>query len=715
MSNKKRGGLICFALAALLLLLASSSLNKITGFAVLDENSTNESTTTAETTTADAAANGTTTAANETLAEEKLEKEKPEKKGPKPEKIGPNKPPIWNSDLEEFVLKGKTTINLSRYFYDEDGDNLSFTSSTPEKISATLDNNLVTLVPEKINFTTTIKFTASDLQSSTKKEIKLVVPEKSITNNLQYKTDSAYDIGNNGYESTTGIIDFTADNSEFSWDANKTNLCIRWNVYSIESQESTTLCYGNSKCCNFVGLEPTRANWDAPFYSVYGQYGNSLNTIVSAQILYVDYSVSPERPYAEIYYSDWKNLTADYYFASIDFENVCVDTCFLNDFNLNKYTLIFEIDNAILTLDKITYLKAEEINNVSFVLTVKDNEGAASGSYQLYKNGVAVPIQENLISPDYYDIEIIPISNIINKLIIKSADITGTVEANVGLGSVSREISAEDVDITKKYSTNFDKIKFEKAVLRANASGNSLFKCRQWDFEREICFGTWEKIQDLISGEEYEVTLDADSNGFIEGNSNITLNLANATLYNTTNITLKNITANITNLVFLVNMPNITIASGSNASINLSQHFLNTDDATLFSYYKPDNITIFFEGDAATIVPDNNFAGIRHTFIIANKSNSLAVSNLFSISAVYLPSSATQISALINITDPSMQLKLKEYAEINLKPIFKYNTTYFTGYEIKNDVVIIYTVVDNKNIKWFTSLRNFNEIILSNK
>ena len=128
--------------------------------------------------------------------------------------------------------------------------------------------------------------------------------QKSITNNLQYKTDSTYDIDNNGYESTTGVIDFTVDNSAFSWDANKTNICTRWNVYSVESRESTTLCYGNSKCCNFVDLEPTRDNWDAPFYSVYGQYGSGLSTIVSAQILYVDYSVSPDSPYAEIYNSD---------------------------------------------------------------------------------------------------------------------------------------------------------------------------------------------------------------------------------------------------------------------------------------------------------------------------------------------------------------------------------------------------------------------------
>ena len=181
------------------------------------------------------------------------------------------------------------------------------------------------------------------------------------------------------------------------------------------------------------------------------------------------------------------------------------------------------------------------------------------------------------------------------------------------------------------------------------------------------------------------------------------------------NTTLKNITANITNLVFLVDIPNITIASGSNASINLSQYFLNMGDTTLFGYYKPDNITLFFEGDTATIVPDKEFTGARYTFIIANKSSSFAVSNLFSISMVYLPSNATQISTAINITDPPIQLKLKDYADINLKPIFKYNTTYFTGYEIKNEVVIVYMAVDNKNIKWFTSLKNFNEIILSAK
>lgn len=686
--NIKKFELKCVIVVVALALIISFTLNvSLTGFAVEDDKSKNK-----ENTTLDEGINATTetSTANESVADEA----KDTKENPKKSKEE-NTPPVWKSDISEFTLKGKTVIDLSQYFYDKENDSLAYLFTTPENIEVGVDGSILTLTPKIQNFSTTIKFTATDGDKATTKEINLIVPEKTIKINVEYKAGTPYNVNDNGYEPTTGIIDITVENSNFNWDANQENLCTRWNVYSFEDEKSTTLCYGSKKCCNFVGLEPARDKWNEIFYSNYGQYGATLNNSISAQILYANYNLSVNEPFAEIYYSAWQNLTARYYFASIDFKNVCVGTCSLSGFDDASYKLIFEINNAILNLDTLTYSVGEETSNVQVNLEIKDSEGAVSGNYTLYKDNA--PVTQESVAPDYYDIEVMPKDNIIDKLVIKNVNITKPLTAIIGIDNVSREISVENAEIKKKYAVDLEKLEFEKAVLTATATADSLYKCRQWDYGREVCFGSWEKIRNLAIGQQYELTLTKDDPGFIEGNLNITPS---------------NITINITGLAFIKNISNITIAVNGNASVNLSDYFANIEDNTIFTYYKTNNISIFFDNNSATIVPDKDFIGNGYTFITANKSDNLAISNLFLIS---VKNATTTPSIEYSIIDPLMQQKLKVYADANFKTAFKYNKIVFTDYKISGDVITIYMTIDGKNLKWVTSVKKFNEIATANE
>jgi len=136
--------------------------------------------------------------------------------------------------------------------------------------------------------------------------------DDTIAINLEYKDGTQFDINNNGIETTDGIIDFTVENSKFNWDFKEENLCTRWETYSIDNEESTIVCYGSSECCEFINLQPTRANWNDIFYSYFGLYGATLNNIISARVIYVDYNLSIDNPYADIYYSSWDDLSAIY-------------------------------------------------------------------------------------------------------------------------------------------------------------------------------------------------------------------------------------------------------------------------------------------------------------------------------------------------------------------------------------------------------------------
>lgn len=87
--------------------------------------------------------------------------------------------------------------------------------------------------------------------------------------------------------------------------------------------------------------------------------------------------------------------------------------------------------------------------------------------------------------------------------------------------------------------------------------------------------------------------------------------------------------------LFLQNISTINISKNKNATINLSQHFIDLDgDALTYDYYKIENITILFENDIATILPDKGFEGTRFTFITANDSDASAVSNVFMVNVI---------------------------------------------------------------------------------
>ena len=193
---------------------------------------------------------------------------------------------------------------------------------------------------------------------------------KSIIINLQYKENTPYDEDNDGIEATTNAIDFSIAESYFNWDYDDTKLCSRLEVYSIENEESTTICYGSSQCCNFLGLLPTREKWNETFYLAFGQYGATFNNIISAQVVYVNYNLSLDNLFSEIYYSNWNNISAKFYEEFIKFEDVCIETCILPNLNASNYNLRFEIENSSLVLYRINYgvLNEQSINNPPILL-----------------------------------------------------------------------------------------------------------------------------------------------------------------------------------------------------------------------------------------------------------------------------------------------------------------------------------------------------------
>src|SRR3989344_3119757 len=203
---------------------------------------------------------------------------------------------------------------------------------------------------------------------------------KTIEISLEYNKYSLYDEDNNGEESVNGIVDLSVNGTKFNWDADKPKLCTKWETYSEDEGRATTVCYKNNECCNFIGFVPLRANWNEAYYAAFNQYGAGLNNIISAQVVYYDVNLSLENPKAEILNSGWGNLTAKFHYGSIDFGNICAETCLMAGIDEASYTLVFEVENTKLKIDKIVYSMQEKarndapllIENVSAISIIKN-------------------------------------------------------------------------------------------------------------------------------------------------------------------------------------------------------------------------------------------------------------------------------------------------------------------------------------------------------
>jgi len=98
-----------------------------------------------------------------------------------------------------------------------------------------------------------------------------------------------------------------------------------------------------------------------------------------------------------------------------------------------------------------------------------------------------------------------------------------------------KEIEFTDIDVTQNI-TDFIKIdnppetdnfieiyaidptqfSFTTAIVTGTAVGDSLYKCKDWDFASRTCTGNWIKIMDLTPGQEYSFVLTPDDPAFAQ-------------------------------------------------------------------------------------------------------------------------------------------------------------------------------------------------------
>jgi hypothetical protein len=256
---------------------------------------------------------------------------------------------IDDSNISEVIPElNQNQTAEQEVFIDTEAEQMNL---SPEKLNITLD---ITNITEIANMTKPSNIT--EIVNTTEAINVSDIPfEKKIILNLSYNYGTNYDPENDGVESKDGVIDFTVKDTLFSWDAIPDNLCTKWEVYSEENKESTVVCYGALQCCNFIELQPSSAQWNDSFYIYSGRWGATEQNIISAQVIYVDYSIDADKPTAEIYSSELSELPAAF-IEQISFTEACSETCILYGLNDSSYELVIEVEpGTVVLLNNISY------------------------------------------------------------------------------------------------------------------------------------------------------------------------------------------------------------------------------------------------------------------------------------------------------------------------------------------------------------------------
>lgn len=192
---------------------------------------------------------------------------------------------------------------------------------------------------------------------------------------LAYGDSENADADNNGIETDTGIIDVSLYDVTFEDELSSSNLCTRWKTTSLETSESTSICYGSQQCCELVGLGPVKDDWQSTFYLNYGKYGATERNTISSQIIYANYSLDPGNPYSEVYYSEWADIPAVFTRDVLQFWRECGETCALPGFNDSSYRLDVKVTNGTFKISNISYsISQNALNRVPDFSYIPDIE-----------------------------------------------------------------------------------------------------------------------------------------------------------------------------------------------------------------------------------------------------------------------------------------------------------------------------------------------------
>ncbi|MEM3126615.1 MAG: hypothetical protein QW331_00905, partial [Candidatus Woesearchaeota archaeon] len=176
------------------------------------------------------------------------------------------------------------------------------------------------------------------------------------------------------------------------------------------------------------------------------------------------------------------------------------DITLLQDWDVSKLTNLkvsfenkYELEQKPVYIDRIWLVvqEAETPKSVAKNIVLKDK----------HRNNVAADIKlETDEEIGKYKARIKPKNKHVKEIIIDDLYVNDTLELKV-----------DDISSTKGFVATYlidpTQLNFTNATVTAIASGNELYKCKEWNFSTQQCDGQWQYIMSLVPGQEYSFIL----------------------------------------------------------------------------------------------------------------------------------------------------------------------------------------------------------------
>jgi hypothetical protein len=222
------------------------------------------------------------------------------------------------------------------------------------------------------------------------------------------------------------------------------------------------------------------------------------------------------------------------------FTDECVDTCLLPDgLDASSYKLEIEVTNGELTIDEISYslLNLTEVP-VTINITIVDSNGKPVAANITLVSDTGAPVPEEIglldgivstessavnaqtfeVKPsdqNELSVDISTSEGPIKTIEFQNIEATKDVNAIIGVDNVPETNGLSGT--VEVYAIDPTQLDFTEATVTVIATGSSLYKCANWDFDNQICTDSnWIFVQNIVPGEDYTFTLTANDPAFSE-------------------------------------------------------------------------------------------------------------------------------------------------------------------------------------------------------
>ncbi len=117
---------------------------------------------------------------------------------------------------------------------------------------------------------------------------------------------------------------------------------------------------------------------------------------------------------------------------------------------------------------------------------------------------------------EVHDVELLPENEAVESILFRDLDISKNLEIGLEVVGGWERYTVIEKNLKKMYAIDPTELDFSEALVTSVAEGRELIKCKEWIFNEQRCYGEWEKIMDIIPGEEYSFILNTDDPGFGE-------------------------------------------------------------------------------------------------------------------------------------------------------------------------------------------------------